>query len=226
MTPSATILIVEDDAHIRSGLVALLRASGYATEEAANGVEGLERFHAVRPDMVLLDVMMPRKNGYEVCREIRALGSKTPVIMLTAKDDEQDKVTGLELGADDYIVKPFGVKELLARIAAALRRAGFGGLGESETFAFGRDTVHGDRYELHRFRDGAFEITARELALLRFFAAHRGEALTRDALLNAVWGVSYFGTTRTLDQHIALLRKKLSDPAVIETLHGIGYRYR
>lgn len=231
MSDVRRILVVEDDENIRNGLVALLAANGYAVAEAGDGKAGLQAFAHDRPDLVLLDVMMPGMNGYDVCRAIRQEDTRTPVVMLTAKDDEIDKVLGLELGADDYIVKPFGVHELLARLAAVLRRAAPAAPpraadGASEGFAFGEDRVDESRYELVR-KDGArVALSAKELALLRTFAAEAGKALTRDHLLNAVWGVSYFGSTRTLDQHVAQLRKKLTDPRSIETLHGIGYRYK
>ena len=232
MTPPRAhrILVVEDDDNIRHGLAALLTANGYDVSEAGDGGAGLAAFARAKPDLVLLDVMMPGMNGYDVCRAIRKDDTRTPIIMLTAKDDEIDKVLGLELGADDYIVKPFGVRELLARLAAVLRRtassASSGAMAEgAESFAFGPDRVDVARYELVRKDGSRVGLSARELALLRLFAAEAGKALTRDHLLNAVWGVSYFGSTRTLDQHIAQLRKKLTDARAIETLHGIGYRY-
>ena len=227
------ILVVEDDDNIRHGLAALLTANGYAVDEAGDGEAGLAAFARAKPDLVLLDVMMPGMSGYDVCRAIRKDDARTPVVMLTAKDDEIDKVLGLELGADDYIVKPFGVRELLARLAAVLRRtatsapapSGASADGADETFAFGPDRVDAARYELVRADGSRVGLSARELALLKLFAAEAGKALTRDHLLNAVWGVSYFGSTRTLDQHVAQLRKKLTDARAIETLHGIGYRY-
>ena len=234
MTPPRAhrILVVEDDDNIRHGLAALLTANGYDISEAGDGGAGLAAFARAKPDLVLLDVMMPGMNGYDVCRAIRKDDARTPIVMLTAKDDEIDKVLGLELGADDYIVKPFGVRELLARLAAVLRRAaasapapGASADGADETFAFGPDRVDAARYELVRADGSRVGLSARELALLKLFAAEAGKALTRDHLLNAVWGVSYFGSTRTLDQHVAQLRKKLTDARAIETLHGIGYRH-
>ena len=232
MTPPRAhrILVVEDDDNIRHGLAALLTANGYAVDEAGDGEAGLAAFVRAKPDLVLLDVMMPGMNGYDVCRAIRKDDARTPVVMLTAKDDEIDKVLGLELGADDYIVKPFGVRELLARLAAVLRRAApaapSGATAEGvDSFAFGPDRVDAARYELVRADGSRVGLSARELALLKLFAAEAGKALTRDHLLNAVWGVSYFGSTRTLDQHVAQLRKKLTDARAIETLHGIGYRH-
>jgi DNA-binding response OmpR family regulator len=178
----------------------------------------------------LLDVMMPQKSGYEICREIRKQDQRTPIILLTAKGEEIDKVVGLELGADDYVTKPFGLHELRARIAAVLRRAAGPAKAAGanpDRFILGSATIDRKAYRLER--DGAsFDLTPRELKLLETFAARPGEVLSRNNLLNAAWGVDYFGTTRTLDQHIAQLRKKLeadpSAPRIILTVHGVGYK--
>lgn len=222
------ILVIEDDANIREGVAETLRSECHEVSVAADGVDGLAKYRSWRPDLVLLDIMMPGKSGYDVCREIRATDAATPVIMLTAKGEEIDKVLGLGLGADDYVTKPFGIRELLARVAAALRRAqaveANGGAAPAE-FAFGTVNVDARRYCVHG-ESGDVALSDKELKLLTFFHAHPEEVLSRDALLNAVWGVSYFGSTRTLDQHIAQLRKKLGEPTPIETVHGVGYRYR
>ena len=222
------ILVIEDDANIREGVAETLRSECHEVSVAADGVDGLAKYRSWRPDLVLLDIMMPGKSGYDVCREIRATDAATPVIMLTAKGEEIDKVLGLGLGADDYVTKPFGIRELLARVAAALRRAqaveANGGAAPAE-FAFGAVNVDARRYCVHG-ESGDVALSDKELKLLTFFHAHPEEVLSRDALLNAVWGVSYFGSTRTLDQHIAQLRKKLGEPSPIETVHGVGYRYR
>jgi DNA-binding response OmpR family regulator len=222
------ILVIEDDANIREGVAETLRSECHEVSVAADGVDGLAKYRSWRPDLVLLDIMMPGKSGYDVCREIRATDAATPVIMLTAKGEEIDKVLGLGLGADDYVTKPFGIRELLARVAAALRRAqaveANGGAAPAE-FAFGAVNVDARRYCVHG-ESGDVALSDKELKLLTFFHAHPEEVLLRDALLNAVWGVSYFGSTRTLDQHIAQLRKKLGEPTPIETVHGVGYRYR
>lgn len=228
----AKILIAEDDPNIRLGLTATLESEGYAVTAASDGTQALKLFPQEKFELVILDVMMPRASGYDVCRELRALGARVPVLFLTAKSEEIDKVVGLKLGADDYVTKPFGVHELLARVEALLRR--------------GRVAVAKDTAELPAsFRLGGAEIdrrkfsvtiagrtsplTARELKLAEVFSAHPGEVLTRDALLNAGWGVGYFGTTRTLDQHVAQLRKKVETepelPTTIITVHGVGYRY-
>jgi DNA-binding response OmpR family regulator len=229
----AKILIAEDDANIRLGLVATLESEGYAVTAAADGAQALRLYPQEKFELVLLDVMMPKLSGYDVCRELRAGGAQVPVLFLTAKGEEIDKVVGLKLGADDYVTKPFGVHELLARIEALLRRARTSAsAGQSAgavlppTFQLGAAEI--DRRKFNAKVDGReTALTARELKLAEVFAAHKGEVLTRDALLNAVWGVNYFGTTRTLDQHVAQLRKKIADATgadPIVTVHGVGYR--
>ena len=225
-----SILVAEDDADLRQGLIDLLEAEGYRVTATADGAEALAAYRSEPPDLLLLDVMMPQKSGYEICLEIRKHDQSTPIILLTAKGEEIDKVVGLELGADDYVTKPFGLHELRARIAAVLRRAAAPAQAAGQIpdrFTLGTATVDRKAYRLER--DGAsFDLTARELKLLETFAARPGEVLSRNNLLNAAWGVDYFGTTRTLDQHIAQLRKKLeadpSAPRIILTIHGVGYK--
>ena len=227
------ILIAEDDTHIRNGIEALLHGEGYEVFAAKDGEEALRQYAAERPDMVVLDIMMPKKSGYEVCKAIRAADPRTPIIMLTAKGEEIDKVLGLELGADDYITKPFGIREFAARVAAVLRRRAvekeasrLAGTLALHADAFDIGTAHIDpqRYEA-RTPKGTAPLSDKEMKLLIHFHQHRGEVLTRDALLNTVWGITYFGNTRTLDQHVAQLRKKLgTSGALIQTAHGIGYR--
>jgi DNA-binding response OmpR family regulator len=229
----AKILIAEDDANIRQGLVATLESEGYAVTAAADGTQALRVFAQEKFDLVVLDVMMPKTSGYDVCRELRARGSRVPVLFLTAKGEEIDKVVGLKLGADDYVTKPFGIHELFARVEALLRRsrvggAESGGAAIAAVFALGAAAI--DRHKFSATVGGqSTALTARELKLAEVFASHPGQVLTRDALLNAVWGVDYFGTTRTLDQHVAQLRKKIeakeNAPAAIVTVHGVGYRY-
>jgi len=224
------ILVVEDDPSILTGLVDLLSAEGFIVLQATDGLSALARWSEDTPDAVLLDIMIPEKSGYDVCREIRRSDSRTPIIMLTAKSEEVDTVVGLELGADDYVVKPFGANELLARIRAVLRR-GRGRSGEprdERPLEFGNVTV--DSRTLRGTRNGeTFDVSQREIALLRLFISREGEALDRDTLLDEVWGVRYEGTTRTLDQHVAQLRKKIEDdpahPRHITTVHGTGYRF-
>ena len=230
----AKILIAEDDANIRQGLVATLESEGYAVTAAADGAQALRLFPQEKFDLVMLDVMMPKTSGYDVCRELRAHGSQVPVLFLTAKGEEVDKVVGLKLGADDYVTKPFGVHELLARIEAVLRRARSNHTGDgarearlSPVFRFGAAEIDRRKFSAN-LGDNSVALTARELRLAEVFASRPGEVLTRDALLNLVWGVNYFGTTRTLDQHVAQLRKKVASekvPEPIVTVHGVGYRY-
>lgn len=226
------ILVAEDDGHIRQGLADTLESEGYCVIQAEDGARALDLFERQAPDLLLLDVMMPEKSGYDVCQAVRTVNQKVPVIMLTAKGEEIDKVVGLKLGADDYITKPFGIHELLARVEAVLRRvgAGFGGKEprEKRAFSFSVFTVHPRTYRLEG-PDASCDISRRELDLIRIFAAHPGEVLDRDTLLNRIWGIDYSGTTRTLDQHIAMLRKKIEadpgSPKVITTVHGIGYKF-
>jgi len=225
------ILIVEDESPLAAGLSDLLAGEGYLPLVAADGRQALELFRRRKPDLVLLDVMLPEKSGYEVCREIRKEDPRVPILMLTAKGEELDRIAGLELGADDYIVKPFGVGELLARIRAAFRRlhslGEAAGEEESGELSFADVRVDPKRLELHK-GERRHPLTPRELALLRLFCSRRGEVLDRDTLLERVWGVRYEGTTRTLDQHVAQLRKKIEDdparPRLLLTVHGVGYR--
>lgn len=226
---SARILIVEDDAAILTALIDLLQEDGYDTSTATDGQEALRIFDVEKPDLVLLDLMIPKLHGYEVCRRIRAHDPATPILMLTAKGQEVDRVVGLDAGADDYIVKPFGMHELLARIRAAIRRAQLRtGRPEQQPLSFGEVTVNPRTLQLSR-ANTVVDITPRELALLTEFVSHDGEVLSREELLEQIWGVRYEGTTRTLDQHIAKLRQKVEvDPAHprhIRTVHGVGYRF-
>ena len=226
------VLIAEDDANLRLGLVDLLEGEGYEVIATKDGKEALDAFYAESPALVLLDEMMPELSGSDVCREIRRHGSQTPIIMLTAKGEEIDKVVGLELGADDYVTKPFGLHELRARIAAVLRRTNVDkGVSEQEPrgrFPFGQAEVDAKTYQV-TLAGETQSLTSRELKLLEVFYARPTEVLTRNELLNAAWGVDYFGTTRTLDQHVAQLRKKVEkDPARPEhllTVHGVGYKF-
>ena len=226
------IIVAEDDPNIREGLVVALESEGYEVDAVANGRAALESCERQRPDLLLLDVMMPELSGYDVCRTLRAGDPALPIIMLTAKGEEIDKVVGLQLGADDYVTKPFGLHELLARIQAVLRRAQVNPAAAADvaaSFRIGCADVDARTYRVTVGRK-ASDLSARELALLTEFAAHPDEVLSRDHLLNKVWGLTYYGTTRTLDQHVAKLRKKIADGTLnqhaIETIHGVGYRYR
>ena len=226
------ILVAEDDANIRMGLVDTLESENYQVEEACDGTHALELFNNNSFDLILLDIMMPGKSGYDVCQDIRALDKEIPIIMLTAKGEEFDKVIGLKLGADDYITKPFGIHELLARISAVLRRSQRGtklaDKSLQNNFKFSGFEVNARTYKLSG-QGRNIDLSKRELKLIQYFYQHPGEVLSRDDILNAIWGINYFGTTRTLDQHIVQLRKKIeknpSKPCFITTVHGVGYRY-
>lgn len=231
---SIRILVAEDDHNIRTGLIDTLKSEGYHAAGAADGIQALKMFEKDKYDLVILDIMMPGKSGYDVCREIRSQNEDVPVIILTAKGEEIDKVVGLQLGADDYITKPFGVHELLARISAVLRRSMRSkkpAVQEERTpdsFTFGSVLIDAIQYRIRKGKR-VVDLSDRELQLLKYFYSHPNEVLSRDRLLNAVWGIDFFGTTRTLDQHIAQLRKKIEPdpghPTVITTVHGVGYRY-
>jgi len=224
------ILIVEDDPHILLGLEEVLKSDGFEVAVCNRGDQAVDAVTKHRPSLILLDVMLPGKSGYDICRELRAKKVATPILMLTAKGQEIDKVVGLELGADDYVTKPFGVRELLARIHALLRRTGptlaMGAVSDAP-FQIGSASIDPKTFLLKRGKH-VEELTAKELKLLQLFYAHPGEVLSRDRLLNEVWGYNYYGTTRTLDQVIVQLRKKLgdsaTDPKHLITVHGVGYK--
>lgn len=222
------VLLVEDDPHIRLGVVDALESEGYTVTECSDGAQALPLIRQLAPDLVILDVMLPRRSGFDICRDIRAERNSVPILMLTAKGQEVDKVIGLELGADDYVTKPFGLRELLARVHALLRRA-----SSREAAALPEEIAFGDV----RVRTGSlrgsrgkheFELTPRELAILALLHRRAGDAVSRDQILNEVWGVDYFGTTRTLDQVIVKLRQKIERepgaPRHLLTVHGLGYR--
>lgn len=232
MNDDCIILVAEDDASIRLGLVDTLESEGYVVVEAANGEEAVSLYHDEQPDLVLLDIMMPRLSGYDVCREIRKRNSAVPVLMLSAKSEEIDKVLGLELGADDYITKPFGMRELLARVAAALRRSQVAvspTATTQERIAIGIAELDTVRRQLWRGGE-ELPLTQLEYKLLLAFHENPDRALSRDFLLNAAWGIDYLGTTRTLDQHVSQLRRKVeadsAKPQCLLTVHGYGYRYQ
>lgn len=220
------ILIVEDEANIRELLRLYLEREGYTVLEAENGVEGIKKWKSDKPDMLLLDVMMPVMDGWAVCREIRA-ESDVPIIMLTAKGETADRVSGLEMGADDYIVKPFEVKELLARVHAVLRRTGDDGKPQSKKLTFDKLVINLDSYEL--IVDGKkIDTPPKEMELLYHLAATPNRVYTRNQLLDEVWGFDYFGDSRTVDVHIKRLREKLegvSDKWALKTVWGVGYKF-
>lgn len=220
------ILVVDDDANICELLRLYLTKEGYQVTVANDGEEGLEKFNAVKPDMVLLDVMMPRMDGLEVCRRIRKAGN-TPVMMLTAKGETFDKVLGLELGADDYMVKPFDAKEVVARIKAVLRRCAPAEQAREGLITYDNLSVDLARYEL-KVKGKTVEAPPKELELLYYLASHPNRVFTRDQLLDEVWGFEYYGDSRTIDVHVKRLREKLegaSDAWGLKTVWGVGYKF-
>lgn len=227
---SRRILVVEDDPHIRLGLLETLRSEGYEVSESHDGAQALARIRQDQPNLVILDVMLPRKSGYDICRELRAAKNPVPILMLTAKGQEADKVIGLELGADDYVTKPFGVRELIARVHALLRRTHperDGAEPPPDVIRFGLVEIDVPALRGRR-ADVSFDLTPRELAVLALLHRERGNALSRDKILNEVWGIEYYGTTRTLDQVIVKIRQKIEEepatPRHLLTVHGLGYR--
>ncbi|VGO17928.1 Alkaline phosphatase synthesis transcriptional regulatory protein PhoP [Pontiella desulfatans] len=216
-----TILIVEDDAAMMRGLKDNFEYSGYNVVTACEGEQGLETALNLKPDLILLDLMLPGINGYEICRLIRAEGVEIPIIMLTAKSQESDIVLGLNIGANDYVTKPFSIKELLARVNAMLRNVR---KPEAQVFSFGECELNLSSQTLSR-SGKAVELTPKELGLLTLFVKHPGQALTRDQILNAVWGYDIIVTQRSVDRCINSLRHKVGNPNHIQTVREIGYRF-
>ena len=236
------ILIIEDEPNIRELVLYNLKSNGYEGLGAEDGIIGLEKIESENPDLVLLDIMLPGKNGMDICRELRQKGDKRPIIMLTAKSDESDRVLGLEYGADDYISKPFGIRELMARIMAVLRRyeetaplIATESDTEKGTIRIGDLYIDPNRYQV-KVGENPVSMTLKEFELLSFLAQNRGLVFTRDQLLDKVWGINYSGETRTVDVHIRYLRRKLAaasgkednleEDGYIETIRGIGYRFK
>ena len=222
------ILIVEDEDSVLDPLELLLGKEGFSIETAKNGREALDKFWKVSPDLVLLDIMLPEVSGTEVCRQIRAK-SNVPIIMLTAKDTEVDKVVGLELGADDYIVKPYSKAELVARIKAVLRRgAGEHSTGDAGVITAGPVTIDVDRHAVS-IAGESISLPLKEFELLEFLVRNSGRVLTRTQLIDRVWGSDYFGDTKTLDVHVKRLRAKIekdpANPVYIQTIRGLGYKF-
>src|SRR5215470_2402556 len=222
------ILVVEDDANIRFGLTELLTSEGFAVEASSRGDSALDDVDKFRPALIVLDVMLPGLSGYDVCKKLRAKGYQGLILMLTAKGQEMDKVVGLELGADDYVTKPFGLRELTARVHALLRRNRSSELSDGASRQFGDCLLDPKTFELRR-KKKSVPLSPREVKLFQLFLSHPNEVLSRDRLLNEVWGYEYYGTTRTLDQTIVQLRKKLADigadPKQITTVHTYGYKW-
>jgi len=226
MTVKARILIIEDELHMRAALEQCLAAEGYRVMTASEGETGLERALAEKPDLILLDIMMPRLDGFTVCAELRRHANPVPVLMLTAKGQVGDRVRGLDAGADDYLIKPFSTDELLARVRALLRRS-----QRDSTMASGLvlGTVRVDFVRQQAWRHAqSLYLTSKEFAMLRLLAESLGEPVSRERFLDAVWGYGAFPTTRTVDSHIAMLRAKIEpnpeQPTFIQTVHGVGYR--
>lgn len=222
------ILFAEDDADIRKWVAVALETEGYAVRTVPDGEAALAAYAAQRPDLLMLDIMMPKRDGVSVCAEIRRRDAALPILMLTARTAERDKIAGLGAGADDYMTKPFGLGELLARIAALLRRARLlpARAPRADTpFRLGAHMIDGARLTVIAPDGTETPLAAREYELLRLLAAHPGEVLRRDDILDELWGVAFHGNTRTLDQHVALIRRKLgADAARIETVRNVGYR--
>ena len=226
MTPK--LLLVEDEAGLRLTLSDRLASEGYAVETASDGQSGFERAARGGYDLVVLDVMLPRMNGFDVCRELRRRGVETPILMLTARGQVVDRVVGLKLGADDYLTKPFDAAELVARLEALLRRRPSAARPGGDAYRFGDIIVDFRRMEVTRGGQ-AVDLSAREFKLLRHFTEHRGATLSRDELLTQVWGYDEMPLTRTVDVHVAGLRQKIEAnpkvPEYILTIHGLGYKF-
>lgn len=228
-----TILVVEDEISIATLLKYNLEHAGYAVETANDGQEGLDKATALQPDLILLDLMLPKLDGMEVCKLLRQQKMNTPIIMLTARDDEFDKVLGLELGADDYMTKPFSPREVIARVKAVLRRFSPVVVEEEapvseKVFELGELRVYPERFEVF-LRDEPLEFTPKEFELLVYLLENKNRVLTRDQLLSAVWNYDFAGDTRIVDVHISHLRDKIEEnsrkPVFIKTIRGLGYKF-
>ena len=223
------ILVVDDEEHIAELISYNLTNNGYKVVIANNGIDAVKLAVEEKPSLILLDLMIPGKDGYDVCKDVRSNSEirNTPIIMLTAKSEEVDKILGLELGADDYITKPFSVRELLARVKAVLRRFSIVE-PESNVLTFGDLVADFDKREI-LVKDKKLDLTLKEFELLEILIRNKGKILTRDTLLDKIWGYEYIGETRTVDVHIRYLRKKIEaddkNPKLIETIRGVGYRF-
>lgn len=221
------VLVVEDDPAILRGLADNLAFESHEVLTATDGEQACRLISERKPDLIVLDLMLPRLSGYEVCRKIRGEGNMTPIVMLTARGEEADRVLGLDLGADDYVSKPFSIRELMARIRAILRRSQ-GARTMRDELRVGDVVVDFRRYEARRNSE-LLEMTRKEFGVLRLLVSRAGEVLTRDDLLNEVWGYEATPTTRTVDNHIASLRAKMetspAEPVHLLTVHGVGYKW-
>ena len=227
------ILIIEDEPNIRELILYNLKTNGYDGIAAEDGIMGITMVHREKPDLILLDLMLPGKSGYDICKELREEGNNVPIIMITAKTEETDKVTGLESGADDYISKPFGIREMMARIKAVLRRyeavQGVSLDGGDTVISVDDLKMNVERHEV-TVAGKQVDFTLKEFELLKYLLEHRGHVFSRDQLLNNIWGIDYAGETRTVDVHIRHIRQKLynekNEEHYIETIRGKGYKAR
>ncbi|HZJ30051.1 MAG TPA: response regulator transcription factor [Vicinamibacterales bacterium] len=221
------VLVVEDDPGILRTVADNLRFEQYDVTTATDGETAYALYERDQPDLIVLDLMLPRMSGLELCRKLRADDVQIPVLMLTARSQEADRIRGLDLGGDDYVTKPFSMPELMARVRALLRRT-MTAPGAPDALKFGQAQVDFERYAAHR-RGRPVEMTRKEFALLRFLASRKNTVVTRDEILNKVWGLESYPVTRTVDNHIASLRSKLESnpahPAHIQTVHGVGYKF-
>lgn len=232
---TAHILVAEDDVHIRHGLQELLEGEGYRVTVAADGELALKAYAAEKPSLLLLDIMMPNKSGYDVCRAVREQDAVTPVIFVSARSEEIDRVLGLELGADDYIMKPFGVREVAARVKAALRRSRLHDKPVTAELEHGgvswvMDDLMIDSDSLRAVREGeVVDLSPRDIEILRLLYQRAGKVVTRDELFDVAWGRRYLPSSRSLDQHMSQLRRRIERdagaPRIIQTVHGVGYRF-
>jgi DNA-binding response OmpR family regulator len=220
------VAVIDDDESVARSLALNLELEGFKVITGKDGEEGVEIVRGQKPDMIILDVMMPKKDGLQTCKEIRNAGISTPLILLTARSAEVDRVLGLDLGADDYLAKPFGMRELVARVRALLRRAQV--THEVDTINFDDVVIDFKAYKAERNKE-PLELSAREYRLLKYLVAKKGAVVTRDELLDEVWGYNSYPSTRTVDNHIARLRQKIEDdvetPRHILTVHGVGYKF-
>ncbi len=223
------ILIVEDEVALAEGLRDNFEVEGYQVLLAHDGEEGLKTARSERPDIIILDVMMPKLSGFDVCKALRSGGDQTPIIMLTARTEEVDRVLGLELGADDYVAKPFSMRELTARVKAVLRRRPGKKSKEARIDDIGKIKVDFDHYLAYDQSNNQIDMTFKEFEILKFFIQNKGRTVSRDELLDKVWGYEIYPTSRTVDNHIVKLRKKIEQdperPKHILTVYGIGYKY-